>query len=87
MKPGDLVRVIESNSVFGGRIGIIVTHPVIPPTFTQSDPIFEASAVLLESELIDWIASEWLEVISCGGLDESRYGFIVSEKDTFRQEH
>ena len=44
-------------------IGIVIDHPVVPPEFKHSDPIFEATSVLLEGDFYDWIASEWLEVI------------------------
>ena len=63
MKPGDLVRVIDSNFSYGGMIGIVIAHPVVPSEFEHPDPIFEATSVLLEGVFYDWIASEWLEVI------------------------
>jgi hypothetical protein len=57
------VRVIDINFSYDGMIGIVIDHPVVPPEFKHSDPIFEATSVLLEGDFYDWIASEWLEVI------------------------
>jgi hypothetical protein len=58
IKPGDLVRVIDSNFSYDGMIGIVIDHTVVLLEFKHSDPIFEATSVLLEGVFYDWIASE-----------------------------
>ena len=62
MKPGDLIRVKKENPRLGGKIGIVIAHPVEHPDF-GCEP-FEATSVLLESSiLIPWISTDWLDKI------------------------
>lgn len=62
LKPGDLIRVQKENSGWGGKIGIVIAHPVEHPD-CGCEP-FEATSVLLESSiLIPWISTDWLDKI------------------------